>query len=82
MRRLLYLALILVLLAITGLAFVRVTESGAYVARVRAMQLRQGMPREDVHQIMADLPQVSSDSWQVSGGYGIMVCYELGPDGN
>jgi hypothetical protein len=46
MRRLLYLALILVLLAITGLAFVRVTSSSAYVARDRFMRIHEGMTRE------------------------------------
>jgi hypothetical protein len=87
MRRLLYLALALVLLALTGLVFVRVTNTGAYVARSRAMRIQAGMSREEVRQIMADFGKAlkwsededSSDSWLLPDGYclGVSYCYSV-----
>jgi hypothetical protein len=56
MRRLLYLALALVLLALTGLAFVRVTNSPAYVVRSLAARIEVEMLRQDVHQIIGRDP--------------------------
>lgn len=57
MRRLLYLALVLVLLALIGLVFVRVTSSGAYVARSLAAHIHHGMTRAEVEQLLAGLPK-------------------------
>ena len=80
MRRLLYLALALVLLALAGLVFVRVTRSPAVVARLRSAPIRWGLPRERVHELLADLPLKKIrgyDSWEVGGGYRLVVGYAL-----
>jgi hypothetical protein len=86
MRRLLYLAVALALLALTGLAFLRVTSSGAYVARSRLARIREGMSRELVLEMMQDVNSMEGfdrspmnynwgDCWQTGGGYSLHVIY-------
>jgi hypothetical protein len=83
MRRLLYLALAVVLLALTGLVFVRVTNSGAYVARSRLGRLQQGMAREDVLGVMDGLQTIGFnneshriEAWRCGEGYMLYVYYD------
>jgi hypothetical protein len=75
MRRLLYIALTLVLIAALGLVFARVTTSGAYVARIHAKRLDEeihrtwhmegglqvGMARREVLRLMGQAPSSTSD---------------------
>jgi hypothetical protein len=81
MRRLLYLALPLVLLALTGLVFVRVTNSGAYVARCICMEIHVGLARDQVRRTMADFPGLIDDAgpvdtWNIGDDYVLGVGYE------
>jgi hypothetical protein len=84
MRRLLYLALALVLLALTGLVFVRVTNSGPYAAHTRRALILERMPREEVNELMTDLIGGSYahrgawvDYWSVGGSCWVVVEYDL-----
>jgi hypothetical protein len=75
MRRRLYIALVLVLLVRTGLAFLRVTASGAYVARMHAKRLeaeiqrawhmeggiQYGLARREVLRMMEQAPAETAD---------------------
>lgn len=82
MQRVLQFAVILALVSVLGLAFLRVTSSGAYVARSRASRITEGMARIDVRHIMADLSEDTfvhkysiGDIW-IIGGYQLNVVYE------
>jgi hypothetical protein len=75
MRRLLYFGAVIVVLAATGLVSVRVTTSGAYLARKHAQRLDQeiqrasrmeagimvGLPRREVLRLMEQAPSSTSD---------------------
>ena len=85
MRRLLYLALALVLLALIGLAFLRVKDSPAYAARAWASRVEPGMGREEVLQLFGE-PSASKlfvapappriDFWEIDANHELWVYYE------
>jgi hypothetical protein len=83
MRRLLYLAVALVLLALTGLVFVRITAADAFVARQRVSQIRPGMTVREVRQLMSDVPAerahlgFPTDGWEISDRYWLTVDYTM-----
>jgi hypothetical protein len=56
MRRLLYFALALVFLALTGLVFVRVTTSPAFASRSLKARIHKGMTQEEVHRLFGREP--------------------------
>jgi D-lyxose ketol-isomerase len=78
MRRMAYVAVVLVMLALLGLGLLRVTSSSAYVARVRLMQIKPGMSRAQVRRVMTDLAPSHrhwiEDEWQI-GQYTLSVRY-------
>jgi hypothetical protein len=86
-RRLLYLAVALVLMALTGLAFVRVIGSSEFVARQKVKQIHVGMLRSDVDRVMVGIPYAVTigginpwhvhreDVWNIGGVYLLTVEY-------
>jgi hypothetical protein len=84
MRRLLYLALALTLLALTGLVYVRIASTPAYLARTRLGKLQPGISREEVQRVMAERkpsllsdPERWMDCWHIADGYFIIAEYDL-----
>jgi len=81
MRRLLYLAVVLVFLAITGLAMVRVVESEEFISRRRLMQVEIGMTRDQVRSQMSTPPIVDdpeyplADVWRIGDLHWLIVSY-------
>jgi len=81
-RRLIYVALALILLTLSGLTWLRISRSHACIARAQFAQIHEGMSREQVLALMADAPGASCrlsesyDVWLFGENYCISVEYD------